>query len=73
MKLLYGELGHYPISLNAKLKIIIYWFKLITRKHTELSFLIYELLMNDYNNGICEHKWLKCIRSVTDEIGYSNL
>ena len=71
--MLYGELGRYTVSLNVKLRMITFWLKIITGNCTKLSFLIYELLLNDYNNGICENKWLKCIKSIFDEAGYSNV
>ena len=71
--MLYGELARYSIFLNVKLRMITFWLKHITGKRTKLSFLIYELLRNDYKSGICEHKLLNLIKSIVDEAGYSNV
>ena len=70
--LLYGKLGRYPVSLDVKLIMVTLWEKVIL-EHAKISFLIYQLLLNDYNNVTCENKWLKFIKSIFDEAGYSNV
>ena len=42
--MLYGELGRYPLNITVKLKIVSFWSKLIDRKQSKLSSLIYRLL-----------------------------
>ena len=54
--LLYGELGRFPEHISVKLRMIAFWFRLLTGKQSKLSLLVYNLLLNDMNNHVHNHK-----------------
>lgn len=64
--MLYGELGRYPIEITIKCRIINYWNRLISGKHTKLSFLLYNKLKTTLN---VHSKWISNIKRIFDEIG----
>ena len=72
--MVFGEAGHYPVSISVKARMLSFWFKLISydNRH-KISSLVYRLLFNLYNNGIHESVYLKCIRSCLIEVGMPNL
>ena len=39
-----GELGRYPISIDIKVRMIKFWYKLIIGKQSKLSHICYKLL-----------------------------
>ena len=68
--MLYRELGRYPLDINIKLRNILYWSKLITRKDIKLSIISYRLLYSSHNNN-CQFSWLNYVESILHECGLS--
>ena len=54
--LLYGELGRFPVHISVKLRMIAFWFRFLTDKQFNLSLLVNNLLLNDMNNHVYNHK-----------------
>ena len=71
--LLYGELGRYPVHISVKLRMIAFWFRLLTGKQSKLSLLVYSLLLNDMNNYVYNHKWIVFVKSILDDAGYTHI
>ena len=71
--LLYGELGRFPVHISVKLRMIAFWFRLLTGKQSKLSLLVYNLLLNDMNNHVYDHKWLLFVTSILDYAGYTHI
>ena len=71
--LLYGELGRFPVLISVKLRMIAFWFRLLTGKQSKLSLLVYNLLLNDMKNHVYNHKWLLFVKSILDDAGYTHI
>ena len=55
--MLYAELGHKPIAISIKNRMIGYWLNIINSKNSKLSNLLYNILLHEYNARIFQHKW----------------
>ena len=63
--MLHAELGLWPIEINTKSRMIGIWLSLVNGKVTKLFKILYKRMLHDYNAGICEYEWIRCIsRSV---------
>ena len=71
--LLYGELGRFPVHISVKLRMIAFWFRLLTGKQSKLSLLVHNLLLNDMKNHVHNHKWLPFVKSILDDAGYTHM
>lgn len=72
--MIYGELGRYPISLYAKLRMINFWCRLLDNTNEDkLSCILYKLLYINYNNYGIGNKWMLFIKKIFDECGMSNV
>ena len=56
--MLHAELGRWPFQINIKKRMIGYWISNIKGKQSKLSKLLYTILLNEFNAGIYEHKWI---------------
>ena len=52
--------------------MIAFWLRLLTGKQSYLSLLVYNLLLNDMNNHVYNHKWLLFVKSNLDDSGYTH-
>ena len=50
--------------------MIAFWFRLLTGKQTKLSLLVNNLLLNDINNHVYNHRWI-VVKSILDDAGYT--
>ena len=72
--MVFGETGHYPLWVEVKVKMLMYWFKLISFDNRDkLSSNVYKLLYSLYSSGKYENAYLKCIRSCLIEVGLYHL
>jgi hypothetical protein len=67
--MLYGELGRFPVDITVKVRMIGFWYRMITGKQSKLSLLVYRMLLNDYCTNFYDHKWIAFIKSILDNIG----
>ena len=65
-----GELGRLPLSIKVKMRMVSYWCRLI-RNENKISTHLYKLMYYLHNNGICNFKWLSCVKGIFDETGLS--
>ena len=64
--MIYGELGQFPLSLQAKCRMLNFWFKLAyhnqySRNRYRLSSSVYLLMLTLYNKGEYSSTYLECI------------
>ena len=71
--IVYAELGRHPIILNAKLRMINFWCRLLNDKDNKISCLLYKLLYVHFCNYGFEFKWLSYIKNIFDNCGMSNI
>ena len=64
---IYGELGRYPLFITRYVRIIKYWFKLLTTDNIILR-TVYNQAVNDRNQG--QNNWVKKVKR---EYGFSNV
>ena len=65
-----GELGRLPLSIKVKMRMVSYWCRLIWNEN-KISTHLYKLMYYLHNNGICNFKWLSCVKGIFDETGLS--
>lgn len=71
--MIYGELGRYPISFHARVRMVKFWCRLLHGEECKVSSLLYKLLFVYSNNYGLESKWLCFIKSTLDNCGMSNI
>ena len=50
-----------------------FWLSLVNGKETKLSKILYIKVLHDYNAGMYEHKWTRCIRDILVSVGRLDL
>ena len=65
--MVYGEIGRYPLHIEIKNRIIMFWHKLVSCNN--LSSMIYRLMFKLQENGIMQFKWLSNVKSIFSETG----
>ncbi len=60
--MVYGELGAFPLDIYIKSRMIRYWSRLISGKHTKLCFIMYQCLLELDRLGLYTSSWLACIK-----------
>ena len=70
--MVYGELGRFPIEISIKMKMICFWYKLVTNVD-KLSGKLYKLMFNLCENGNNSFKWINYVKSIFDETGNSEI
>jgi len=72
--MLYGELGKYPVSLDATTRVLCFWYKLC-KEYTEglnkLSILLLRLTTVLYINTTFKSNWLTCVHKTLNNLGLS--
>ena len=60
--MIYGELGRTPIECKIKVKILLFWFKLV-KKHN-VSNMVYNLIFNMHISGFYNNSWLIFVKKL---------
>ena len=71
--MVYGELGHYAMELQIKIKMLCVWNKLVGNPDRLLSGKIYRLLFKLCIRGNRNILWMDYATSIFDETGLSNI
>ena len=69
-----GELGKFPVSIDAKCRLLTFWYRLCTDIQSgsnKISTLMLRLCQSLYNNTDYKIPWLKSVRSLLDQLGLS--
>ena len=71
--IVYAELGRHPIQIDAKIRMLNFWCRLLNDKESKISCLLYKLLFINLNHYGFETKWLSFIKQIFDNCGMSNV
>ena len=69
-----GEVGQFPISIQAKCRQLCFWYKLIracTESSSKLSVLLLQFSLTIYNSSNIKLPWLKSIHTMLNSLGLS--
>lgn len=67
----YGETGRFPIEIDVKLRMIQFWFTLISASENKLSSHMYKLMYSLHETGHTKFKWLDYVKNILDSVGLS--
>jgi len=67
-KMVYGELGRYPLFINSNIRCLRYWFRILQMNFERLPRQAYQMLLNmDEDGKVC---WATGIRTILSEAGF---
>ena len=77
-RMIYGELGIFPIKIEIQHRTLSYWCKLIsdsceTLGTQKLSTYVYSLIFNMHENKKLKSEWLQNIKTNLNHLGYSGI
>ena len=67
-KMVYGELGRYPLYINSNVRCLKYWFKLLQMDHNRLPKQAYTMLLSLDQKG--KRCWATEIKEMLQKAGY---
>ena len=68
----YGELGRFPLFVLRKIRILKYWFKILTAPDS-LLYKVYLQQVTYLNIDANFNCWAQCVRNLLNELGFSYL
>ena len=68
--MVYGELGRMPLQVQASVRALAFWFRLLYGEQTKLSCMLYRLLYVLDANGVYTDPWLAFVRNTLNDLGY---
>lgn len=71
--MVYGELGVYPLDIHIKCKMLSFWSRLITGKHSKLSYVMYQCLLHLDRLGLYTSPWIAFVKNLLNECGMSGI
>lgn len=71
--MLHAELGCKPVEIKIKTQMIGFWLSIVNGKDTKLSKWLYNILLEEYNGGIYQHKWIHSIKEILISVGQIQL
>ena len=69
LNMIYGEIGRFPLEIQAKTRMIKFWSKILNGKNSKISHKIYKILLFLYNNHIYSCKWILHIEKILQDVG----
>ena len=66
----YGELGRFPLFVLRKIRILKYWFKILTAPDS-LLYKVYLQQVTYLNIDANFNCWAQCVRKLLNELGFS--
>ena len=67
-KMIYGDLGRFPLFINSQISCLRYWFRLLEMEEHRLPRKCYEMLLELDRNG--KDSWVSNIRDLLSKTGY---
>ena len=61
---MYGELGRLPLKYNIEMRMINFWFRLISGNNKKFSFHMYRLLYKLDDTGVYHSDWITRIKQI---------
>ena len=72
--MIFGELGQFPLDIQAKCRMLNFWFKLACGDNTcKLSCVMYRFLLKQYENNKYKSSYLQYIEKTLNSIGMSGV
>ena len=68
-KMIYGDLGRYPLYINSSVNCLRYWFKLLEMDNKRITYSAYQMLLDSDKDG--KYCWVSKIREILCETGFS--
>ena len=68
-KMVYGDLGRYPLYINAYVSCLRYWFRILQMEKERLPYKAYLMLLNLDNNG--KNCWASKVRMILCDTGFN--
>ena len=73
-KMIYGELGQFPLEVQAKTRMLNFWFKLVTNSNlNKFSCIMYRFLHDMYYNSDYKSNYLVTVESLLTDLGLSGM
>lgn len=69
----YGELGRFPVEIALKSRMVTYFCKLKNENEKKWNFILFKILQELHENEYLESNWLKKIKSIYDNCGFTDL
>ena len=69
--MVYGETGRYPLIINAKVRCVCFWSKLLLDRKDKLLSTLYRILYSTQETENIQFKWLSHVKKIFDECGFS--
>ena len=67
---IYTELGAHPLSLKRTERIINYWFKILNLENSNPIKKMYNILLDDVNEGLSTSNWVYLIKDLLFKLGF---
>ena len=71
--MLHSEFGRYSLKVNIKVRILTCWFSVINGRQNKLAFLVYKIMLNDFETGFYAHKWIECVKNILQAAGRNDI
>ena len=71
--MLHAELGRHPIQIYIKSRMIGFWLSIVNGKESNLSKLLYSIMLKEHEKGIYNFKWIRCINDILVAVGRPDL
>lgn len=68
-KMVYGDLGRYPLYISSFVSCIRYWFKLLEMDHKRITYNAYQMLLGLDRDG--KYCWVSKVREILCEAGFN--
>ena len=72
--MVYGELGKFPIEIDAKVRMLGFWHRIctdVTSDASKISSMMYKLCLSLYMSSECKLPWIEYVHSMLNELGLS--
>ena len=72
--MVFGELGQFPLDIQAKCRMLNFWYKMAYGDNTcKFSCIMYKFLLNQYESDKHESSYLRCVKDTLDGLGMSEV
>lgn len=68
-----GELGRHDMGTAVKERMLNFWSGLVNGKESKISYTMYSIFKNLYDQGIFKSKWIEAIHNNLNDLGLSYL
>lgn len=66
-----GDTGSFPMACDIKLRVLCFWFKLVSNGKDKISKIIYECMLKMFELNDFQCKWISYVKNTLDSLGMS--